>query len=177
MAVIAAFDLASNIGFAIGEPGRTPVASSYRLPKTGDDVGRFLDHFSDWLIFILNEHQPTDVYFESPFARFGSTRKLTGLACMTELICFRRKLPCSEAAGSEVTKYFVGQARFKHDNPAVRRQMKKEAAVKKCRALGIPVKNDDEADAIALFVFAEHLLCPGLRNIADDLFGPAGAAA
>jgi Holliday junction resolvasome RuvABC endonuclease subunit len=173
VAVIAAFDLASNVGVALGEPGGVPRAWSYRLPKTGNDVGRYLDHFSDWLIHTLNEHQPTDLFFESPFARFGSTRKLTGLACIAELIAFRRKLPCKEATNSEIAKYFIGQARFKHDNPAVRRQMKKDAVVAKCKRLGWTVPDNDAADAAALWCFAEHLLCPGLREINPLFVGSA----
>lgn len=179
MAVIMALDLATNIGWCVGEPGSTPRAGSYRLPSTGDDVGRFLDHFSDWLVYTLGETKPTDVFYESPFVGAKTARKtamkLMSLCGHTELIATRRRLPCSEATGSEVTKYFIGRARFQHDNPTVRRQMKKDAVIGKCRKLGWQVPDDDAADAAALWTFAEHLLCPGLREI-GDLFDPGAAA-
>lgn len=179
MAILLALDLATNIGAACGEPGSTPRAWSYRLPSTGDDVGRFLDVFSDWLIYAINKEQPTDIYFEGAFIGMKTARKtalkLIGLCSVAELIAFRRKLPCFEASNSEVCKYFTGRARYPHPNKNVARRLKKEAVMSKCDRLGWKYTDDDAADAAALWCFAEHLLCPGLRNIADDLF--AGAAA
>lgn len=151
---VLALDLATNIGMAIGDPRELPAHRSFTLPSTGDDVGRFLDAFDIWLSDTITVERPTICAFEAPIIHAGKTsyltaRKLMCLAGHTEFVLRRRDVPCFEGNVTQVKKFFAGSGRAqKGDVMAV------------ARRLGLDPKNDDEADAVALFAFTVHSRFP-----------------
>lgn len=106
--MLLALDLATQTGICFGpaDTGEVPTLDHFRLPSTGDDVGRFLADFEDRLLALLDKVAPSLVVFEAPVlprAKFNpitnkaeggvsiiTTRKLQGLAGELERIVYRR---------------------------------------------------------------------------------------
>ena len=59
-------DLATNLGACWGDGADLPSLAHHRLPSTGDDVGRFLCAYEDWLREKLDEVCPVLICFEAP---------------------------------------------------------------------------------------------------------------
>lgn len=167
---ILALDLASCTGWAVGSPSDGVIEhGSYRLPKTGEDVGMFLAYFRKWLESTLTRIKADEVIFESPImpkqTSLATLRKLYGLAGVTEEIVYERNLQCAEARIDQICKHFLGVGYpKKHD-------AKKAATVEKCRALGFKVVDDNDADAIALLDLAISIKKPSHALDTTPLFG------
>lgn len=175
-------DLATSIGVAVGSPGRTPRAWSHRLPSTGEELGPFLAALDSLLEELIAEWSPSHIIMEAPIIRNGKTalataRKLYCLAGHTEWTAWRHKIPCYEAQGDRVTGFFTGRSRYPGKTSYARRAAKKRAVIDKCERLGWPVDDDDAADAIALFCWAEHILFPEAREIAPLFAAVSGHGA
>src|SRR5258708_24756479 len=136
-----ALDLATNTGACWGEGDVLPTLDSHRMPSTGDDVGRFLCAYEDWLRPMLDQVGPSRIVFEAPVlprAKYNAikkrveggvslitTRKLQGLAGVTEMIAHRVGLPCHEVQPAEVKQALTGKG-----------NAQKHEMVAACRALG-----------------------------------------
>jgi Holliday junction resolvasome RuvABC endonuclease subunit len=144
-------DLATNIGFAIGELGGDPIFGGHRLPDTGADLGRFLIAFEDWLVAVLDREAPARVFFEAPILSQSTmtARKLMCLAGETERICVRRGLPVFEVVISQAKKFIAGHG-----------YADKQMVVEAARARGWKVTNDNEADACAIWLYGCATLAP-----------------
>ena len=152
-------DLATNTGFAIGDLGGVPRFGGHRLPSTGDDLGRFLAAFEDWLLGTIRREVPDRVFFEAPILSQSTmtARKLMCLAGETERICLRRRLPVFEVVISTAKKFITGHG-----------QADKQMVVEAVRARGWMVNNDNEADACAIWLY-------GCATIAPKVILPAPA--
>lgn len=169
---ILALDLATTTGWACGAPEADPRFGTLRLPSTGDEIGRFLAIFEDWLLDFLTVETPALVVFEAPILTRGNTspvvaRKLMGLANATETVCYRRETRCEQANLMTVKKAFAGHGRAE-----------KHEMVAAARARGWEVRNDNEADATAVWFCAVKHHAPTIfrRRFTNDLFN-AGAPA
>jgi crossover junction endodeoxyribonuclease RuvC len=142
---ILTLDLATHLGWACGSPADEPRFGSHRLPSTGDEIGRFLVAFEDWLCDMITVESPVIVVFEAPILTRGNTspivaRKLMGLANATETICYRRETMCRQANLSTIKKGFAGHGRAE-----------KADMIAAARRWGWDVKNDNEADALGVW--------------------------
>ena len=146
---ILALDLATRSGFAHWRPGAPVVLGTKDMPKTGADVGWFLDEFCKWLQPTIVSMRPVRVVFEAPILRgpnqtnIDTARKLMCLAGMTEMVCRWEKAPCFEANVQAVRRHFIGNGRTP-------RKAAKAATIERCKLYGLSPRNDDEADAFAL---------------------------
>lgn len=151
-------DLATVTGWAVWRPdGNHPGVQSgtERLPKTGDDVGRFLCAYADWLMPFVELERPGRVVFEAPWIGPQTSqdvaRKLLGLACMTEAVCHWQGIPAWEVNNASVRKHFIGKGR------GDRRELKR-LTMAACRERGWQPEDDNEADALAVMDYAAHCL-------------------
>jgi Holliday junction resolvasome RuvABC endonuclease subunit len=165
---ILALDLATRTGWAFAGPAAleswpgseieaaamptvSVVYGSYRMPKTGPDVGWFLDSFHNWLTGDLEVHQPEMVVFEAPWVgpktHQDTARKLMCLAGHCEFVCRRMAIQYREANNATVRKHFLGTGRGD-------RRTLKRLAMEACRRRGWDPENDDEADALGLLDYA-----------------------
>ena len=172
---ILALDLATRLGWAYAGPAAlsswpltameaaampSPPAVSgwFRLPKTGPDVGWFLDAYHDFLTNSLDLHLPALVVFEAPWVgpntAQDTARKLLSLAGHTEFVCRRRRLDYREANNATVRKHFIGKGRGD-------RATLKRLTIDACKARGWSPENDDEADALGLLDYAVACWRPG----------------
>jgi len=175
---ILALDLATVTGWAIGVPGGEPVAGSHRIAEPGAALGRFLAGYSDWLADRITVLEPCMLIFEAPIltghrTALDTARKLMCLAGVTELIAHRREIPCYEADTGEVTKHFTGRARYPGKSYQARRAAKKRSVMDQCAALGWRAADDNAADALALWTWAEFKLSTHRREMTPLLRGRA----
>ncbi len=161
-------DLASRIGWSCGHPADQSFASgAHQLPKTGEDIGAFLHHFRQWL-------QPTLkgvslCVFESPIlprtTTLATARKLYGQAGYTELACRDFGIKCMEVNNMTIKK-FMGSGGYS-----------KTDMIRAVKTYGYEPETDDEADAIAIRLFAIAKLFPKeTANFSLDM-GELGVAA
>lgn len=143
---ILTLDLATSTGWAFGSPGAVPSFGTHVLPSTGANVGRFLASHADWMRSIISENEINHVCFEAPIlpkkTQIVTLRKLYSLAGLTELMCHRHGIDCTEADNSKVKKYFAGKS-----------YAKKPEMIAAAKDRGFDVRNDDEADAIAIWIY------------------------
>jgi crossover junction endodeoxyribonuclease RuvC len=153
---ILALDLSSKTGWAFGEIGGQPVHGVIKLPKTGNDIGKFAQAFEVELTGLIGAHHPDRVCFESPIMPATTTliacRKLYGLAYHTELICRERSIPCSETP-MQTARATLGVKQLPRSvkDKAVRRKHMKSEVMRLCRGQGWEPANDDEADALCVW--------------------------
>jgi len=158
--VLLSLDLAGRVGWACGAPGGSPSFGVLSLPQDAG-LGRLLDDYDRWLTRTILDRSVTTILFESPILRAKRThpltaRRLMSLAGLTELAAHLLKLDIWEASTLPVTKFFCGAARFKTGRgPAADREAKKAAVIAECHRRGWNAQDDDMADALALFAYAE----------------------
>lgn len=157
---ILALDLATKTGWASWAPGRLLASGTMQLPKTGEDVGLFLDSYLKWLETTIEECAPKWIVFEAPIlpkqTRLATLRKLYGLANITELVARWRGVDCSEVNISTVRKHFCDRGTGPRD------QMKR-LVMDACRDRGWEPVDDNAADALAILDYSAHVLkLPGL---------------
>lgn len=164
-------DLATIIGFCVGDETQVEEHGSFRLPSTGSDIGAFLDAYRNWLRFGVTRWVPNEIVFESPIlphtTNLHTCRKLYGLCGMTELIARDHAIPCREANLTDIRGHFIGAPRAPRTVTCTpgckakqcgrcknaRRAWIKETTISECRALGFRTEDDNDADALAGFSF------------------------
>lgn len=164
---ILTLDLATNFGWCLGTPTvAEPRFGHHTLPSTGENIGRFACAFEDWLTAFLTAEKPSLVVFEAPIlprqTTPGTVRKLSGLVWETERVCKRLGIKCREGRKASVNKYFAGHGWAKKDD-----------TIAICRRYGWRVRNDDEADACALWAFVISKVAPNAAM--RFALGPLGA--
>jgi crossover junction endodeoxyribonuclease RuvC len=151
--MILALDLATQTGTCVGTPDARPVLDHFRLPSTGTDVGLFLSAWEDWLRPQVREVGPSLIVFEAPIlagqTQIATTRKLQGMAGVTEMVAHRAGIECAEVATSQVKKALTGSGK------ADKAQM-----IAAAKAYGFDPKTSDEADAFGIWLCAVRLRHP-----------------
>jgi len=156
MSTVLALDLSTRVGWAAWAPGEScPAWGVQSLPRTGSDVGRYLDAYRVWLAEMINQLSPGRVVMEAPIlpstTNLATTRKLYGLAGVTELVARDHEVAAMEVNNAQVRRHFAGVGRGK-------REAMKRAVVNACRERGWQPDTDDEADALAVLDYAAHRL-------------------
>lgn len=144
-------DLATSTGFTHGQPDDRHFEFGTKVfAKTGDDVGRFAHEFRYWLNGMLDG--VSLCVFEAPIlpkqTSLATCRKLYGLAWQTELCCRDYCIKCMEVNLMSV-KAFMGGGSYG-----------KEEMIRAVRLYGYDPASSDEADAIAIRLYALHKLYP-----------------
>lgn len=149
-----ALDLAGLLGWAANPYDDRPRFGSHQLPSTADDVGKYIAAYDDWLCAMLEFEEPAVVIYEAPSIFMKTTpitiEKLVGLATHTQLVCHRRGIRRYSANPSQVKKHWTGKG-----------NAKKPDMVARARRCGFKVRDDNEADAIAVWHW-------GLECFGDD---------
>jgi hypothetical protein len=163
-------DLATKIGFSFGEPEDKAFSSGvHRLPSTGEDIAAFIQAFDDWLSERLCD--VTLCVFEQPIlpkiTQLIILRKLYGQSAHLLWRCSQSGIRC-EGVNVQTIKSFMGIRR----NRGIDQKAEMIAAV---RRYGYDVLSDDEADAIALRLWALHTMFPATRCSFSLDLGELGA--
>ncbi len=165
--ILLGLDLATKVGYAIGDIMVGPTWGHTKLPTTGADVGKFLHHYRAWLMGLISVERPDWVAFEAPVlpdkTSLMTVRKLQGLCSITELACRDVGIDCSEANNQKVKVFMTGSGGKKGDK-----------MIRACHARNWRTDDDDEADAcgVWLYTLAELDKIHGTRhaNAFEPLF-------
>jgi hypothetical protein len=109
--VILTLDIATVTGWAVSQPGRNgPLYGSHRMVSgtIGDDLGRALAAFRDWLTDMLAIHNPDEIWFEAPVPTtnrsIATMRLLMAYPAFAEELAYRRNTPIFEAHSGTIRK-------------------------------------------------------------------------
>lgn len=168
------FDLATTTGYAAGSLRGVEGFGSLTLPRTFEDIGKFLNAADRMVTKLVERFEPSQIGFEAPFIHrqrdtIHNLRKLAGLANIVEQVADRMDIDCVEATTDQVCRHFCGR-----DYPRTR-DAKKIAVKVRCRDLGFNVANDDEADAIAGVHYLLSLEYPDKALALTPLFAKESA--
>jgi hypothetical protein len=161
--IVLAIDGAATAGFALGATGEEPRFGTRKFTGGGAS-GEVVARFSRFLRQTIEREQPQIIAYEAPYVpgawRSGpplnalTIRRLLGLAEITDAISFEYRIRCYQATAGEITSYLTGKSNWGG------RDKKKAATIAAARAWGWAVNNDNEADALAVWSFAESILDP-----------------
>jgi hypothetical protein len=156
---VLALDPGTVCGFAHAEPGKAPTFGHQRIAKPGVTPGQFGSAFDIFLMARLELFRPEYVVYEKPWVggmvSYHTKFRLLYMAGRIETLCDQWGLGCREAAPQEISKFFLQAGGLKTEE-------KKRRTVEMCRAYGWDAQ-EDEADALALLVYAEAKLFPASR--------------
>jgi crossover junction endodeoxyribonuclease RuvC len=151
---VLALDLAKATGWAAGKPCSPPVYGTIRLD--GSDAVRFI-HLARTVQRLIVEHDVTDVVLEAPFIggklQQSALMPLFGYRAAAMIGAMAKGIEPTSAEASRVRKHFIGAGGLK-------RQAVKAAVIEKCRWRGWSPRNDNEADALALWDYRCAVLDP-----------------
>lgn len=181
------FDIATRTGWAFWRSGfNRPLWGSFDLGR-GEKAERFLA-LGDHTEALVKEHNPEFFSFERPNAHlYGSYKDkesgktfggrsnrntieyLCALCGVAEEHAYRAGVASDKIKTTETSDT---RRHFIQANP--KRIIAKQMTVKKCRALGWDVDNDDEGDALAQLSFMHSLYDPQFALESTPLFQTIG---
>lgn len=156
-----ALDNASKLGFAIGDTAGLPEHGSYALG--GEGPGARAASFHHWLLGMLKAHAPDAVTYEQPILiKTDTPGRLIlsfGFAWHTEFVCAAKGIPCRGYALHSIRKFFIGTSTAPKEitGKDARRKWIKARVIEACRARSWDPKDDNAADALALWAYAGAL--------------------
>jgi len=168
---ILALDLATQLGWAVGTPADGPEWGTHRLPKTGEDIGKFLAVYDKWLIRMLDWYAPDLVVVEKPINMTNARStiwvrlKLNGLVSHTEFRCHTSGFECAWADNWDWKRHFVGYTFGKKTKPY--------PVFQACKYRGWKAVTTDEADALGIWDYSICNLIPEKAHESTPLFAGA----
>jgi Holliday junction resolvasome RuvABC endonuclease subunit len=171
---ILALDLATHIGWALGDVGGVPRFGTESMGKTSSSPGAVFGNCVKWTSEFLRDADPRPdiIVIESLLpdeAVSGHTNKrtkerLAGLHGVVRGVAHCRGVfQVATYPTQEVRRHFIGIGTLK-------REKAKVAVMEHCRTMGWDVQTDDEADALALWHFACCLIDPSVGIRATPMF-------
>ncbi len=180
--MISAFDIATRLtGWAAVNGSRGPVDTAVEIGPTGDDLGKLLVKFHEYLEIHFARFEPKAVVYEAPILvvkgrhqsgrtdKLLTVRKLYAMGAHLEFFCAMRGVPCHEVSLQEVKNEVTG------NNYA-----KKDAMVAVARKVGLDLPKgpgiEDAADAWGAWLLGLRHYSPEISRRWDKLiWGPKGA--
>lgn len=167
-ATLLALDLGTRTGWACGMPGEDPAHGHIRLPNDRGD-GAFFGAFRRFLLDHITVRAPRLIVYEAPLITGQMTHvqtvfRLFGLAAHTVEIAHIREVRCEPANNATVKKFVTDNGRAK-----------KPEVMDAIRARGWDPDDENEADALAVFLWAESKWSKVTRA-AGPLFGAEAGA-
>ena len=155
---IIAFDIARNTGIAIGETGGDPKAWSINLGATHDQrFAKALQITSK----LIRAHKPDLIVIEDVVGRAKTPHVNVMIIGCVRGVAHDRKVPVKMYDVAEIRKHFLGRNVTKRDFPNMTQNQSRKAikalVIKRCQLLNWDVKNDDQADACAIWDYAASL--------------------
>lgn len=159
-------DLGTKTGWASAMPGEAPSHSHIRLPNDRGD-GAFFSAFRCFLLDMVTVTAPRLIVYEAPLITSGMTHvqtvfRLFGLAAHTVEIAHISEVRCEPANNATVKKFLTDNGRAK-----------KPEVMDAIRARGWEPDDENEADALAVLLWAESKWAPHVTRAAGPLFARA----
>lgn len=155
--MILALDIATVVGFAAARAGERPIHGHYRVAEVGAPAGRVFCCFRDWLNHEADLLRPAYVFAEDQFVPANASRdvmrRLLGLRAVCEMVCDERDIRLRWVPVQTVQRFVSGFGRWP-------RGEKKPAMIRAIERYGWRPQDDNEADALGVFLYAEHQIAP-----------------
>lgn len=157
-------DLATRSGWCEGEPGKKPTFGSLRYAPEGSSSGAVFGGCFKWVAERLQAFKPRHIVFEAaldprhlgPKTTRDTAMRLIGLPAVVEAAAYLCGVwNVTEARADDVRLFIFGRR--------LKKAEAKKMVVAKMRSLGYEVTDDDEADAIAGWLYACHLFAPEVQ--------------
>jgi Holliday junction resolvasome RuvABC endonuclease subunit len=149
--IIVALDLASQTGVAVGEPASKPILFTEKLGLSGCHHGERMAEAMRMMNRIIKQYEPSLIVLEAPLKLPGTRadieQVLMGLRGCVMGVAHMHHIQFEQHAVQTIRKHFIGHGRLK-------RKAAKAATIARCKQLGWNPRNDDEADAAALWDLA-----------------------
>jgi len=147
-------DLATNIGVARWKEGDDPPSLSTKNLPPIPHLGRFINAYHSFLLEQISINKPTLINYEKPYVGPTMTSllasKLYGLAAHTDWFCEVNGIAVFCTPPNVWRKHFTGIGSGKRDKL-------KMATIQECKARGIKVMTEDEADAMGLLDYTTDI--------------------
>lgn len=158
--MILSLDIATQTGWAVGSPCSQPIYGTLKLE--GQRVGTRCLQLAREIGALIDEYHVTDVAIEEAFVG----RKLTGKGLMTlfgyraaaHMAAENKGITPTMVRPSEARKHFIQMGSLK-------RKEAKKHVMHQCQRIGWNPKNEDEADALALWDYRCFMLDRNHCNI------------
>jgi len=157
---ILAIDQATTVGVAFAEAGCEPVWGHWRMGKPKAEPDEIAEAFDLYLREQISRFRPDDLIHETPYIGSGrvplnpqTILLLAWMAGHIGLVARQCGVRCWQQQTSTAVKFLTGRAKY------ASRKEKKLATMRACWARGWEA-TEDEADALALLMFAESKLYP-----------------
>lgn len=173
--MILALDFGTRTGVAYGGPDARPTLETWIMPAGGgEDVGEFAGVFADKLDELLSEHAFDCLTFEAPFVairyrdpvrkqgpylQLPQIRRAYGMAAIVESVAHRHGIDCFEVVTVTLKKDFTGSGRSKKPDMMCMAEL-----------IGFAPKNDNEADALACWLYELRRRHPYAAHRYDQIF-------
>ena len=164
MIPILALDISSSTGWAAGKPdGEPSYGRHYPEHYQGEDIGRLVHLFGEWVGDMVWKYDIGHMIFEAPYYQGKeqlAARKIIGLTVEVERRAHVLGITCTELPIATNKLFFAGNGR------ASKYQMTLAA-----RSYGWDPKNNDESDACGLWAYSAHARHPeifGARKLSAD---------
>jgi hypothetical protein len=174
--LILGLDVATRCGWARGRLGETPIAGSVRFGSSSTNENVIFAAALDWASsFLQPQPRPDVVMIEAmlpPDAMRGATSKavrdrLAGLHGVIRAVASLRGVGKIETCSvGDVRSHFIGHRGAKRD-------VAKRETMRRCAKLGWDTKDDNAADACAVWSYACALIDPALALRLTPLFNRA----
>jgi len=174
--LVLALDVATVTGWARGRVGDMPVSGSIRFGSPGASENAVFAHALTWISTVLEPQPRLDLLMIEgllpPDAMKGSTTRqvrdrLAGLHGVVRAVAFLRGVyEIAQVSVGDVRMHFLGDRKLKS-------AAAKQETIRRCKALGWPVTDDNQADALAVWSFACGLIDPAHSIRLSPLFNRA----
>lgn len=164
-------DLATRTGWCEGIPGGEPTYGSTLFAPEGAGRGAVYGGAFKWMAERIQATRPRAIAYEAPLARNAKTAELLmGICgCINAAAYLCRVYDVRRVHVSSVRAYLL-------DKGAPRAGAEvKHAIIDQCKLRGFHPTNDDEADAIAGWLYTCGLLAPEIAHKTTPLFAPPPA--
>jgi hypothetical protein len=170
---ILCLDLATQMGWAEGEPGEKPTSGTHRLAHVGASPAAVQGGLLAWLGARLTTFKYRMVIYEAPLdprwqkqpRSERTARMLIGLCGITEAVAHQTGHRIMEANVQDVRKHLLGARPPTGEGKAM--------VMQRLRILGHEYRDDNEADALALWLYATAIANSRIAQMTTPLFaGP-----
>lgn len=158
-------DLATTTGWCEGVPGTgdRPISGTQRLAPAGSPPAAVFGGLLDFLATRLTTFRYRLVVYEAPFdprhmkTNLNTARVLLGLPAIVEAVAYQTgHYAIREAHVNDVRKHLLGF--IPRREKGARGAAQKAPVIEALRARGYAPKDDNEADAIAGWIYASDLI-------------------
>lgn len=165
-------------GWAVGVPGRKPEAFGlFRMDSWGEQIGRRLNTFGEWLFNTLSAHRITHLFFEEEINVEGWDKRKevdhqqTMMIGIIEAMADNCSIDLAKISVDDMRERWIGTKRAPPNYPGkMSRDWLKDAAIRRCAMDGLDVNDHNVAEAIGHLDYGLSCLSKRHASSSDVIF-------